>query len=103
VVPIACSLSADEARDRIARWNDLTLEAKLTSRAEDGLVEAEFCNTSAVRNALEILVVAERECCPFLRFDLRETETVVTLTITPLNAAAREDLTMLAPALGIVP
>jgi len=102
-LPIACSLSAEEARARVVRWNTLVRDAKTTARAQAGLVRAEFRNEAVVRKELELLVAAERECCPFLHFDLSATETVVALTITPLNACAREDLAMLAPALGIVP
>jgi hypothetical protein len=100
-VPIACSLSSEEARDRVARWNNLVLEAKTAARSKAGLVQAEFRNEAAVRKELELLVAAERECCPFLQFDLSETETAVALTLTSLNASANEDLAMLAPALGI--
>jgi hypothetical protein len=47
-------------------------------------------------------VTAERECCPFLQFDLSDTDTAVVLTITSSNAAADDDLALLAPALGLL-
>lgn len=102
VVPIACSLSSQEARDRVARWSALVLGAKTNARAQRGLVRAEFRNEAAVRKELELLVTAERECCPFLQFGLSDTDTAVVLTITSLNAAGDDDLALLAPTLGLL-
>ena len=68
--PISCSLTTAEFRDR---------EAKLLAQFRSAVVEAEelqdgysfrFPNDGAgVRLAAE-LIVAERECCPFLTFEL---------------------------------
>jgi len=100
-VPIACSLSASDAAARVARWKRLVSEAKLGTLAKDGYVRAEFRNDRAARAELEPLVAAERECCPFLQFDLAETEAALILTVTAGNAGAVEDVALLASGLGI--
>ena len=60
---LACGLDAVEREARSAEWAEI--EAALVTRTEgDGTVIATYRNTSAVRDALERLVAAERECCP---------------------------------------
>jgi hypothetical protein len=67
---IACSLTKSEFRDR---------EAKLLAQFRSAVVEAEecqegytFCLPSDGKLIMLVaeLIVAERECCPFLTFEL---------------------------------
>ena len=68
--PIACSLTTAELRDR---------EAKLLSQFRSAVVEAEELEEGYVFRLpsdakwiplVAELIVAERECCPFLTFEL---------------------------------
>ena len=68
--PIACSLTTAEFRNR---------EAKLLAQFRSGIVEAEelqqgytfrFPSDGKWITCVAELIVAERECCPFLTFEL---------------------------------
>ncbi|MGH7706552.1 MAG: hypothetical protein ACREM8_04880 [Vulcanimicrobiaceae bacterium] len=100
-VPIACSLTAVEARERVERWTRLAHDAKTASATRGDSVEATFRNDSTVRHELVELVAAERQCCAFLTFDLRETDAGLVLTISAPRAEAKADLELLASSLGI--
>lgn len=101
-VPIACSLTNREARERVERWRKLARDAQLRSVTSDGCVNATFRNEPAVRVELEALVTAERECCGFLQFDLSEGHEELILTVTAEREEARNDLSLLISSLGIV-
>jgi hypothetical protein len=68
--PIACSLTTAELRDR---------EAKLVAQFRSAVIEIEdlqegyafqFPGDGASIGLVAELIVAERECCPFLTFEL---------------------------------
>jgi hypothetical protein len=100
-VPIACSLTASEARERVERWRKLVQDARLRSLSGDGYAATAFRNEPAVRAELEALASAERECCAFLQFDLRKSKAELVLRVTAKREEARNDLALLISSLGL--
>lgn len=80
-LPLACSLTTEEFRDR---------EATLLTQFRSGVMETEELqdgyafhipgDASWIRLVAE-LVVAERECCPFLEFELAALPNMGPLTL----------------------
>lgn len=69
-LPIACSLSAAAQRERRETARRLVAVSLLDARATDRGAVLRFAG--AAEPALRELIAAERECCPFLTFDLSE-------------------------------
>jgi hypothetical protein len=80
-VPAACSLSATDARTRKADWQRLIERAVVTRTPVEGGTRVALAPLDGVRAELERLVAAERECCPFLDFELDEADGVLAVTI----------------------
>jgi hypothetical protein len=78
-VPIACTLIPDAFRDRVGWIEELTATS-LREHRRDGLALHLTYDPGAAAQVRE-LVRRERECCGFLRFDLREDADTVRLTI----------------------
>ncbi|HEY5976727.1 MAG TPA: hypothetical protein VIT85_02625 [Solirubrobacterales bacterium] len=77
----ACSLDLEELGTR-ARETEALGEALLArARSEHGH-ELRFTAGPAARSALERLIAAERECCPFLELTLTESGEELTLTVS---------------------
>ena|SRR5438309_4348947 len=68
--PIACSLGASERVARGREWDALLRSALLERRPTSRGARLRFARDDAVAAALERLVAAERECCPFLELEL---------------------------------
>ena len=68
--PLAdCSLSLAELDERAELFSGLTREASSVEELDDGLALA-FPSSEEVAEQLLDLVLAERRCCPFFRFEL---------------------------------
>jgi small multidrug resistance family-3 protein len=78
-VPIACTLIPDAFMDRVGWIKELTATS-LREHRRDGLALHLIYDPGAAAQVRE-LVRQERECCGFLRFDLREDADTVRLTI----------------------
>jgi hypothetical protein len=85
--PRACSLSPSEQTDRAAEFRELARGALLDRRRHEGSVVLAFRAEAGVRDTVEDLVRRERECCPFLDFQVKEADGAIALSI----GAAPED------------
>ena len=65
--PIACSLSGPDLQQRL---EEIAAVGETARRLGD---ELRFPADASTRERLEAIVAAERHCCPFLAFELRET------------------------------
>jgi hypothetical protein len=70
-LPVACALSTPELRER-----EQTVLAKIRARVEevqdlDSGYALRFAPESALLADLATLIDLERQCCPFLRFELQ--------------------------------
>ena len=88
-LPIACSLSAAAQRERRETARRLVAVSLLDARATDRGAVLRFAG--ATEAALRELIAAERECCPFLTFDLSERGDELSLVVSG-PAEARPDL-----------
>lgn len=76
-LPVACTLDATDGAARMARWRALS-DMRLDVRHEPGEVVVLYESRRGVREELESLVTAERECCAFARWEVtRDSENVV--------------------------
>lgn len=87
-VPIACMLSPDEFKGRLAWIEKLTAEALLTHHVKDGT--AHLFYRAGAKDRVKQLVRQEQACCGFLRFEMADHVAGVALTITA-PAEARAD------------
>jgi hypothetical protein len=71
-----CSLSPNALSERQGAWRSLTTQA-LQRRVEPGCVLSTYPNRPEIVQRLAELVEAEKECCPFLEFDIREGDSVI--------------------------
>lgn len=70
--PIACSLDAANLERRLAEIETLAADSLLSHQGEGANHVLHFEGDRRTRERLEAIVAAERECCPFLEFDLTE-------------------------------
>jgi|SRR5579875_599081 len=76
-LPIACTLDAADATERLGRWRALS-DGRLNVRQHPGEVVVSYRARRGVYEELESLVAAERECCGFADWQVtRESESVV--------------------------
>jgi MerR family transcriptional regulator, copper efflux regulator len=92
-VPIACTLSSDDIKRRVADWH-LLLDDRTTQTPLDGGVHLAFAATVDVQE-LTRLVVAEQDCCRFFAFAITVDDRGVGLDI-------RGPLEALEPIFGVV-
>jgi hypothetical protein len=96
--PIACTLSGNDYRERLAWIAQLNQDGLCSYRRDPRTLELRYA--AAVRDRVRQLVRQEAECCAFLDFSIEETGTHVTLTIAvPERAAAIAD-DLFGPFLG---
>jgi DNA-binding FadR family transcriptional regulator len=89
-LPIACTLTPGDRRERLDVIRTLTREALVTSE-RDGLVLALRYAPHAVER-VRAMVAGEEQCCTFLNFEIQEQPEAVHVTITaPENARAAAD------------
>jgi hypothetical protein len=74
-LPIACSLSSGDATTRQQQWDRLLGRA----RGREGM-RVEFRPDPEILDELTRLVALERECCPFLEFQIEESGSALVLT-----------------------
>ena len=89
-LPIACTLTPSDLRERLALIRRLTTEA-LLGHDRHGLVLA-LRYAPAALERVRAMVASEQHCCAFLKFEIREQGDVVHVTITaPENASDAAD------------
>jgi hypothetical protein len=77
----ACRLTAAEWRDRVAAWRKVDALA-LDRRVSPGRVTTTYPRTDDLVCRIRALVDAERVCCSFLGFDVREDDEFVEVELT---------------------
>jgi hypothetical protein len=77
----ACTLAPEELEDRLSAWRSLRSEALLEERVGDGVAHALFRRSEQTGQQLRALIEAEKRCCAFLEFALREEGDVIEVEI----------------------
>jgi hypothetical protein len=81
-IPIACSLSPDQMRDRLAIIDALVSDALLEQQQIEGGVRTRFRDAPGVARRIRELVAAEASCCAFLSFDVGRDDGALWVDIT---------------------
>src|SRR5436190_18140175 len=80
-LPIACTLDANDGGERLSRWGALSAGgAPSVGREADALVVA-YPAGHGVREELQVLAAAERECCSFAEWEVEQDADRVVLRI----------------------
>jgi hypothetical protein len=66
-IPIACTLTAEEAPDRVAEWRDALALAQSRERTDAGY-RLRFAKDPAFAGRLADLAAREVDCCAFFTF-----------------------------------
>jgi hypothetical protein len=81
-IPIACTLSPNQMRDRMAFIDKLVSDALLDQHEIEGGVRSRFRDGPEVERRIRELVAAETSCCAFLSFAVGREDGEVWLDIT---------------------
>jgi hypothetical protein len=85
-LPIACSLNPAELAERRAAWAALADVALARHVPLDGGVRLVFDAGPAVETRVRELVTLERDCCGFMRFEVRASVDAVVLDVSAPDA-----------------
>ena len=86
-LPIACSLSAGDLKQRLAAIAEIGGESLIDHDTDEGRHVLRFRSDAATRKRLEEIVAAEAECCSFLDLALEERRGELVLSVAaPLEA-----------------
>jgi hypothetical protein len=81
-IPIACTLSAGQMRDRAAFVDSLVADALIARLEIDGGVRSRFRYSPDVEERARALVAAEADCCAFLSFEVARRDDELWLDVT---------------------
>ncbi len=73
-LPVACTLAPDDGSARLRRWQRLSDIAGPRARRAGPLLEVRYQPVPGVREELEELAAAERQCCSFLTWTVTEVD-----------------------------
>jgi hypothetical protein len=91
---IACTLTGEHFRKRLAWISELTRDALQDHERDDLVLTLRYAHDAADR--VREMVSRESECCSFLHFDLHEEQDQIRLTITaPEDAREAADMLFL--------
>jgi hypothetical protein len=81
-LPVACSLTPKEMRDRQASLLPALLERAVAINPSGEGYVLRFSSDAATLHGIAEMIAAESRCCPFLRFDLCVPPAQGNLTLT---------------------
>jgi hypothetical protein len=93
--PIACTLGAVDGAARMRRWEALSAAGHPRARRSGHLLEVRYEPALGVREELEALAAAERQCCSFLAWEVRQDEDQIFLCVKA-DASRPDDVAAIA-------
>jgi hypothetical protein len=81
-MPIACSLSAVDYRQRLRAIRRIGFEAFLSAGERPDGATLRFRNSPETRQQLDTIVEAERACCPFLSLTVDDADGQLLVGVT---------------------
>jgi hypothetical protein len=69
-LPIACTLEGGAAKERVGRWQAILSSYRIDRQLTTDTLLLRFRRDDEAERELNDLVVAERDCCSFLGWDL---------------------------------
>jgi len=80
-LPIACTLGPNDGAARIQRWEALSAKGRLSARRSGHLLEVRYEPEPGLREKLQALAAAERQCCSFADWKVTQEQDHVVLHI----------------------
>ncbi len=81
-LPVACTLSAGDGRERLRRWQRLEEMAAPVASLQAGRLSVRYQPLAGVAEELAELAAAEQICCPFVSWEVTVTEGQLMLRVT---------------------
>jgi hypothetical protein len=79
-IPVACTLTAEQAPDRVAEWRDALAVAQVRERTPEGY-RLRFPKDAANASRLADLAAREVDCCAFFTFTVTLTNAELVLDV----------------------
>ncbi len=98
-MPVACTLGPNDGAARMQRWHELSAQGRPTTRRRGHLLEVRYNASHGIREELEALAAAERECCPFVAWTVDQEESHVVLRVEA-DPARPDDVAPIAALFG---
>jgi hypothetical protein len=98
-LPIACTLGPDDGAARLQRWKAVSARGRLSARRSGHRLEIRYQPVPGLREELDALTAAERQCCSFAKWTVTQEEGHVILHIAA-DAERPDDITALAALFG---
>lgn len=98
-MPLACTLSAQDGPARMRRWQALADKARPSVRRSGHRLEVRYRSEPGVREELEALVAAERECCSFVAWTVSQVGRDPVLLVTT-DPSRPDDVAPIAAMFG---
>jgi MerR family copper efflux transcriptional regulator len=97
-LPIACTLGLDDGAGRMQRWRALSAQGHPSARRDADRLIVRYRNEQGVREELDALAAAERQCCSFADWKVAQEGGHVVLRI----ASSPDGIAALAELFGVV-
>ena len=98
-LPIACTLRADDGAARTRRRVALSAAGHPSARRSGHLLDVRYQPELGVREELEALAAAERQCCSFATWEVHQGGDHIVLRVSA-DAARPDDLAAIATLFG---
>lgn len=98
-LPVACTLELHDGAERMRRWQALSERGQPNARLVGHRLVVRYLPKPGVREELEALATAERECCPFVAWTVDQDEDQPILYVTA-DPNAPEDVAPIAALFG---
>jgi hypothetical protein len=79
--PLACTLGPDDGAARLRRWQLLAKKSPPRARRSGNTLEVRWQLQAGVKDELEALAAAERQCCSFAEWTVTQEEDHVVLHV----------------------
>ncbi len=70
MLPLACTLGSGEGSARMRRWQAVASKGRPIAQRRGHQLEVRYQPEPGVRDELEALAAAERQCCKFVAWDV---------------------------------
>ncbi len=80
-LPVVCTLGPDDGAQRRRRWEALSANGRPNARIRGHVLVVRYQRELGVREELEALAAAERQCCAFVTWTVSEDDDSVVLNV----------------------
>jgi hypothetical protein len=98
-LPVACTLDSDDGAARMLRWQALARKGRPSTRRSGHRLEVRYLPGPGVREQLEALAAAERQCCAFVAWEVSQEGDHPVLHVTA-DPSSPDDVAPIAALFG---